>query len=40
MVWYCDKRNMTFLGAYATRESHPVQEGIDVFLPAVCHTNE
>ena len=40
MVWFCDKRNMTFLGAYRTRESHSVQEGIDVLLPAVCHTNE
>ncbi len=37
MVWYCDVKNMTFIGGYATRGKHDVQEGIDALLPAVCH---
>jgi hypothetical protein len=37
MVWYCDVRDMTFVGGYATQGAHPVQEGIDVLLPAACH---
>jgi hypothetical protein len=37
MAWYCDVRNMTFVSAYATRGAHPIQEGIDTLLPAVCH---
>jgi hypothetical protein len=37
MVWYCNVRNMTFIGGYATRGKHDVQEGIDALLPAGCH---
>jgi hypothetical protein len=40
MVWYCDVRNMTFLGAYASRGRHDVQKGIDILLPAICHSTE
>src|SRR5207302_8928530 len=27
MVCYCDVRDMTFIGGYATREKHPMDEG-------------
>lgn len=37
MVWYCDVKNMTFIGGYATKGKHDVQEAIDALLPAVCH---
>ncbi|HYO10219.1 MAG TPA: hypothetical protein VER17_14725, partial [Tepidisphaeraceae bacterium] len=37
MVWYCDRRNMTFIGGYATRGKHGADEGIDALLPAGCH---
>jgi hypothetical protein len=37
MVWYCDVRNMTFIGAYATSGTHPLQHAVDILLPAVCH---
>jgi hypothetical protein len=37
MVWWCDRRDMTFSGAYATKNKHDVSEGINALLPAVCH---
>jgi hypothetical protein len=37
MVWYCDVRNMTFIGGYATSGSHPLQHAVDILLPAACH---
>jgi hypothetical protein len=38
MVWYCDRRNMTFIGSYATPGKHEPREGVEALLPAVCHT--
>jgi hypothetical protein len=37
MVWYCDVREMTFIGGYATTGSHPLQHAVDILLPAACH---
>ena len=37
MVWHCDVRDMTFMGAYATSGSHPLQHAVDILLPAACH---
>ena len=37
MVWWCDRRDMTFLGAYATPTAHDPREGVNAMLPAVCH---
>jgi hypothetical protein len=38
MVWWCDRRDMTFIGAYATQGTHKVDEGINALLPAICHS--
>ena len=40
MIWYCDKRNMTFIGRYATEGAHDAREGIDALLPSACHVGE
>jgi hypothetical protein len=40
MVWYCDVRNMTFIGGYATTGEHPLQHAVDILLPAACHTSK
>jgi hypothetical protein len=37
MIWYCDKRNLTFIARYATPRRHEPQEGINALLPAACH---
>jgi hypothetical protein len=37
MVWWCDQRDMTFIGAYATQGAHDPREGVNTLLPAVCH---
>jgi len=37
MVWWCDRRDMTFLGAYASPIKHDSSEGVNAMLPAVCH---
>jgi hypothetical protein len=37
MVWWCDRRDMTFVGTYATQGTHNPNEGINAMLPAVCH---
>ena len=37
MVWWCDQRDMTFIGAYATQGTHNLRDGVDTLLPAVCH---
>jgi hypothetical protein len=37
MVWWCDSRDMTFIGAYATQGAHNPRDGVDTLLPAVCH---
>jgi hypothetical protein len=37
MVWWCDRRDMTFLGAYVTPAAHDPREGVNAMLPAVCH---
>ena len=38
MTWYCDKRNLTFIGRYATPRRHDAKIGIDALLPASCHS--
>jgi hypothetical protein len=38
MIWYCDRRNMTFIGRYATPGRHEVRNGINALLPAACHS--
>jgi hypothetical protein len=40
MVWWCDRRDMTFIGTYAAQGSHDASEGINALLPAVCHTGQ
>jgi hypothetical protein len=40
MIWHCDKRNLTFIGRYATRGKHDPREGIDALLPSACHVAE
>ena len=37
MVWWCDRRDMTFVGTYAAPGTHDPNEGINALLPAVCH---
>jgi hypothetical protein len=37
MVWWCDRRDMTFLGAYTSPDKHDPGEGVNAMLPAVCH---
>jgi hypothetical protein len=37
MIWHCDKRNLTFIGRYATPRRHEPRQGIDALLPAACH---
>lgn len=37
MVWYCDTRDLTFIGGYATEGKHDPSEGINALLPAICH---
>ena len=37
MVWWCDRRDMTFIGAYATQGTHPQSEGVNALLPSLCH---
>ncbi|MEA2734183.1 MAG: hypothetical protein QOE14_634 [Humisphaera sp.] len=38
MIWYCDKRNLTFIGRYATPGRHEPRVGINALLPAACHS--
>ena len=40
MIWHCDKRNLTFIGRYATPRRHDPREGIDALLPSACHAAE
>jgi hypothetical protein len=37
MVWWCDRRDMTFLAAYTSPDKHEPREGVNAMLPAVCH---
>jgi hypothetical protein len=37
MIWYCDVRQMTFIGGYATPAKHDPRDGINALLPAACH---
>jgi hypothetical protein len=38
MAWWCDRRDMTFVGTYVTEGAHDPNDGINALLPAVCHT--
>jgi hypothetical protein len=37
MVWYCDVRDLTFIGRYTSPQKHDPQLGVDAMLPAACH---
>jgi hypothetical protein len=37
MIWHCDRRNLTFIGRYATPGRHDARAGIDALLPSACH---
>ena len=40
MIWHCDKRNLTFIGRYATPVKHDPRDGVDALLPSACHVAE